>query len=90
MILRKNIQQSCEMRCASPSTPASWRMMSWIDLTVLRTDMRLRGSLVERGLQLVDGALELVAAAELPDQLDRRAHRVERRDLQDARVVEVR
>ena len=27
-ILRKNIQQSCEIRCASPSTPASWRMMS--------------------------------------------------------------
>ena len=39
MILRKNIQQSWEMRWASPSTPTSWRMMSWMDLTVVRTDM---------------------------------------------------
>ena len=38
----------------------------------------------------MDGLLEAVPAAELLDQFDRRAHRVERRDLQDARIVEVR
>jgi hypothetical protein len=27
------------MRWASPSTPASWRMMSWMDLTVVLMDM---------------------------------------------------
>src|SRR5437016_5949007 len=27
------------MRWASPSTPLSWRMMSWMDLTRVRTDM---------------------------------------------------
>jgi hypothetical protein len=27
------------MRCASPSTPASLRMMSWIDLMVVETDI---------------------------------------------------
>ena len=58
MILRKNIQHSWQMRWASPSTPASWRMMSWMDLTVLRTDMALGGFLVEGGLQFVDGLLE--------------------------------
>jgi hypothetical protein len=31
-----------DMRCASPSTPTSCRMMSWMDLTVLRTDMLFR------------------------------------------------
>src|SRR3569833_1364875 len=38
MIFRKNIQQSWLMRCASPSTPASFRISSWMDLTVVRTD----------------------------------------------------
>ena len=42
MILRKNIQHSWLMRWASPSTPVSWRMMSWMDLTVVRTDMVMR------------------------------------------------
>jgi hypothetical protein len=41
-------------------------------------------------LEFADGALEVGAGAELPDELERRAHRVERRDLQDARVIEVR
>ena len=41
----------------------------------------LSSFLVESGLQFVDGLLEAGAAAELLDELDRRAHRVERRDL---------
>ena len=43
MILRKNIQHSWEMRWASPSTPTSWRMMSWMDLIV--EDLAPRGIL---------------------------------------------
>jgi hypothetical protein len=39
MIFRKNIQHNWLMRCASPSTPVSWRMMSWMDLTRVRTDI---------------------------------------------------
>ena len=49
----------------------------------------LGGSLVEGGLQFVDGVLEIRARAELLDELERRAHRVERRNLKNARVVEV-
>ena len=44
MIFRKNIQQSWLMRWASPSTPTSCRMMSWMDFTMLRTDMGYRAS----------------------------------------------
>ena len=53
------------MRWASPSTPVSWRMMSWMDLTVLRTDMDLGSSLIEGGLEFVDGLLEADASAEM-------------------------
>ena len=40
--LRNSIQASCEIRWASPSTPASLRMMSWMDLTVPEIDMQRR------------------------------------------------
>ena len=49
----------------------------------------LGGFLVEGGLEFVDGVLEVGAGAELLDELNRRAHRVEGRDLKDAGVVEV-
>ena len=63
--------------------------MSWMDLTMLRTDMGYSCLLIQFGLQFVDGLLEVAAGAELLDELQRRAHRGERRDLQDVRVVEV-
>ncbi len=37
-ILKNSIQPSWPMRCASPSTPASLRMMSWMDLIVVERD----------------------------------------------------
>ena len=46
--------------------------------------------LVKCGLEFVDGLLEVGTGAELLDKLERRAHRVERGDLQDLGVVEVR
>jgi len=39
--LRKNIQTNWPMRWASPSTPTSLRMMSWMDLMVVLIDMRI-------------------------------------------------
>ena len=37
--IRKNSQTSWPIRWASPSTPTSFRMMSWMDLTVVLRDM---------------------------------------------------
>jgi hypothetical protein len=40
-------------------------------------------------LEFVDGLFEAGTTAELFDELERRAHGVETRDLEDARVVEL-
>ena len=90
MILRKNIQQSWLMRCASPSTPTSWRMMSWMDLTVVRTDMGYAALLIERGL--ASRGRPARSRALPPNALmscNDAAHRVEGRDLQHVGVVEI-
>src|SRR4051812_39746850 len=44
--------------------------------------------LIQRRLQFVDGAAEVGDGPELLDELHRRAHRVERRNLEDARIVQ--
>src|ERR1700691_4540830 len=69
MIFRKNIQQSWEMRWASPSTPESWRMMSCIALTVLRTDISSSFHLVQGGLEFIYCKHEVRASAEFLNQL---------------------
>src|SRR5713226_5484647 len=89
MIFRKNIQQSCEMRWASPSTPESWRMMSCIALTVLRTDISSSFHLVQGGLEFIYRKHEVRASTEFLNQLHGRSHRIKRRDLQDARVAKI-
>src|SRR5687767_4270661 len=64
-------------------------MRSWIALTVVRTDMSLGGFLIEGGLEFVDCVLEVGACTELSDELDGGTHRVEGRNLEDARIIEV-
>src|SRR5437899_1911986 len=61
-------------------------MMSWIDLTRLRTDMGSGCLLVKEVLQLADRLLVAGAAAECLEQLHRRAERVERRHLEHVEV----
>src|ERR1700690_946238 len=89
MIFRKNIQQSWEMRWASPSTPESCRMMSCMALTVLRTDISSNFHLVQGRLEFIYRKHEVRASTEFLNQLHGCSHRIKRRDLQDARVTKV-
>ena len=50
---------------------------------------QLGNFLVKGVLKLVDGLGEIGAGAELPDQLERRAHLADRRDLQHLGIIEV-
>src|ERR1051326_5575048 len=75
-ILRNNIQASWDRRWASPSTPTSLRMMSWMDLMEAERDMvNFRGSraFVELRFQVAQGRLVLGAATESLNELDGRA-----------------
>ena len=47
------------------------------------------GNVVESFLKLVNGGFELLLASELPNQLDGGPHRIERRYLEDANIIEV-
>src|SRR5262249_54015980 len=83
-ILRKNIQPSCSSRCASPYVPASFRIMSWIDLTRFETFAMWSGCfLVEFCFELFDrGQVFLLSTEEVHD-LQRRSESAQWVDLQD-------
>ena len=89
MILRKNIQQSWEMRWASPSTPRVLAHDVLNRFDGVANGHGLAGLLVKGGLKFVDGEHEIRARAELFDELEGRAHRVERRNLKNPRIAEV-
>ncbi len=91
--MKKSSQPSWPMRWASPSTPASLRMMSWSDLIVVESDTRWGpsesvGVLVELGLELAYGFGVLGAAAEALDEFGGGAESGDRVDLEHGDVLD--